>query len=683
MRERVGAASLLACPLVLTVFLAIRYGVSPWACLRVMFGLYALFLVPGYLIQRFVFAWRGATTFETAVASLLLGTLVSPALWYACCIAGVSRVFVFVIVVLAVATPLGLGWHRDLARRVRVFVSREEAPIVLGVTLLAVLWSLRLDLVSVRGDGVVVLPHNDHRINVAMVAEYARKTPPEVLPFLSPARKWAYHNMPHVWSDMLRRVSGLDARDAYFHFALPLRYVLLPLACYLALVRRFGRSAATIGAMGLLAFVGYPLSEYVLTNWLLTYLYWNVPACFGLIVIFLILCYASRVGERYRATLLLISLLSVGLLWYKANFALVVAPAVAVWTLWVLWQRGDMKWAFACLGAQALLLAVRVVDMCTADFRASLAFEPFRFISYLWWQGTLWLTEVSKTSVQGWPVSLLLSIRRNVDALPEALRIPMVFALCMAFLFHVGLLIAAYARLRMDVGRLRSRANPTDVLAILILLSCALGFVFLPVHETLVWNVSKHNFAVVHALLLALMGPVLWDIVRRIRRSRRSVTVLGTGLLIVAMAGNAWALHAKITGPVSDVQDVISPGRYACFRYIERSAPQDAVVLQPEFETGLLTGALLTQRRVAVEWAHVWQACWDTSEIVAGLRAFYAGTDAKHARETLAQYHVTHIVADAHFAERNEYEAFLKEGFRCSDDAVFAVESKGPVVTAD
>jgi hypothetical protein len=41
--------------------------------------------------------------------------------------------------------------------------------------------------------------------------------------------------MAIVWGDLLRRASGLRSLDAYFYLALPLRYVLLSLGCYLAL----------------------------------------------------------------------------------------------------------------------------------------------------------------------------------------------------------------------------------------------------------------------------------------------------------------------------------------------------------------------------------------------------------------------------------------------------------------
>ncbi|MBN1346109.1 MAG: hypothetical protein JXQ73_25705 [Phycisphaerae bacterium] len=677
-REWSGFGSLLACTSGLITFLAVRYGVSALAVVRTVVALYALGVVPGHLLQRYVLDLRPATPLQGMLSSLLLGTFFTPLIWYTLCVLGLGMAFYPLALTAAVIALLNCGRHHDLVGRLKRLVAPEEAPLLwLGLGL-AVLWSWKLDLVAIAGDQVVILPHNDHMVHTSMVAELARGVPPATVPFIAFANKWAYHQMPNVWCDMIRRVAGLDARDAYFHLALPLRYALLTSACYLGLVRRFGNRAAILGAVCVLGFVGYSQSQYIGTNWLLTYLYWNTPAAFGLMGLFLICYYASmaEVG-RTRQVTLIASILSVLLLWYKANFALAVAPAVAVWCVIVLARRRRFAWIGVCLAAQAALFAVRMIDVSSADFGAKLVFEPFRFIGFLWWEGGVWLRDLAASGVLSVPVELLSKIRYHVDVLPGVLRWPTMFVLCMVFLFHMGIAVAIYARVRCGFGRLRPQARSLDLLFLLVLAFCGLGFIFFPVHDALVWNVPKHVFAVVYALLFALMGPVLCDVYERLRGQTPLRGGVVAVVLVALFVANGYELARKAFGPVSDVQEVIGRGEYDCLRHIEATAPPDAVVLRPEFENGLMTAAMLTQRRVAIEWACVWATCCDTSRIVADLRGFYAGTEPGGAHDILQRYDVTHVVADRAFLKRMRYGAFLREDFRSGQTAVFTAIRKG------
>jgi hypothetical protein len=543
---------------------------------------------------------------------------------------------------------------------------------------LAILWSSQLDLVAFRGGQVVVLPHDDHLLHTSLIAELARGVPPVTVPFMAIADKWAYHHLPDVWCDMVRRVAGIDARDTYFYLALPLRYVFVAFACYLALVRRFGRPAAIIGAFCVLAFTGYHGSQFLFTNWLLTYLYWNFPTSFGLVGVFLILYYVSAMDrERPRRLLLLISILSVLLFWHKANFALVVVPAVTVFSVLILARQHDYRWMLVCMTVQGLLVGVRYLDISTADLPAPLAFEPLKFVRYMWWKGTLWLKALNESG-SVWlalPVQALLAIRRNVDALPGLLKWPVVFVLCMVYLFHLGIVVGVLARIRCGFGRLRSQASMVDVLILLILLFCAVGFILLPVQKRLVWNVSMHIFALVYALLFALMGPVLCDLVRSLKHASRPVIAVAAVVLSGAFVGNAYALGKKAFGPTSDMQDVISQSQYACYRYVEAATPQDAMVLHPRFEVGLKAGAMLTQRRVVLEWGTPsWERRRDLRQIRSDLRAFYSGVDAGEARAILDQYTVDYVIANRSLPGTAEYAPFLAEVFTSGDMAVYQVD---------
>jgi len=675
----IGPASLVCCPLLLIGYLSFRYGFDAGVGLRAMAAIYALGVVPGYVVQRFVFRIQAATPFEALLSSLLLGTLLTPLLWFTLCWVGLSGVFYPAMFALALAVPFACGWHRQTADRLLRLVSPAETPILWLALGLAVLWSCQLDLVSVRDGQVLILPHSDHMCQTSRIAELARGVPPATVPFIAIVDKCAYHHLPNTWCDMVRRVAGTDARDAYFYLALPLRYVFVCFACYLALVRRFGRASAVVGAACVLAFTGYHGSHFVLTNWLLTYLYWNYPCSFGLVGVFLILYYVSMMGrDRPRGPLLLISILSVLLLWHKANFALATAPAVAVLCTVVLVRRRDYRWLLLCGTVQGLLVGVRYLDVSTADLPAPLAFEPLRFVRYMWWKGTLWLKALDEGGA-GWlslPVQVLLTVRRNVDALPTLLKWPVVFVLCMIYLFHLGIAIGVYARFRCGFGRLRSNASAVDALMLLILLFCIVGFVVFPIEKGLVWNISMHNFALVCALLFALMGPALCDVVARVRGKGSRTAVVGTIVLVAAFAGNAYALGRKALGPTADVQDVISTELYECYRYIDAATPQDAMILHPRFEQGLITAGLLTQRRVVLEWGvSVLERRVDLQPILSDLRGFYRGVDPHEARAILARYDVDVVVANWSLPQAAGYASFLTEVFRSDDMAVFYVDA--------
>ncbi len=682
-RDYVGVLSLIGCPSVLVAFLAVRYGLHPLAGARAVIALYALGVVPGYLVQRYAFGLWARTPFETLCSSLLIGTLLTPLLWYTLYWFGLSAVFYPLMFALAASVPLACGWHRDTATRLKQLVAPTETPMLWLAVALGILWSWQLDLVAFRDGQVVILPHNDHLLHTSLIAELARGVPPATVPFIAGADKWAYHLMSDVWCDLIRRVAGLDARDAYFYLALPLRYVFVALACYLALVRRFGRSAAMVGAACVLAFVGYHGSRYLFTNWLLTYLYWNFPCALGLAGAFLILYYVSAMDRaRPRGALLGVSILSALLLWYKANFALAVVPAVTVLSVFLLARRRDYRWLTACVGVQVFLVGVRYLDLSTADLRATLAFEPFRFIRHLWWEGTVWLKGLDGSGWVSLPALVLTAVRRNVDALPALLKWPAVFVLCMVYLFHLGIIVAVYARIRCGFGRLRSQSDPVDVLMLLILLFCGAGFVLFPVHDVLVWNVSKHVFALVYALLFALMGPVLCDLAGRMPRRGGCAIAVTTALLAAAFVGNAYALGRKALGPNADVQDVISTGQYDCYRYVEAATPHDAMILQPRFEYGLMTASMLTQRRVVLEWATVWASCFDVQPIRSDLEAFYGGTGPSSAVAILDRYDVDYVVADASLPREAGYESFLTEVFRSDGAAVFSVQTQATTTCA-
>ena len=686
----VGLVSLLAGVAVLIVYMMIRRGLDATTAARVFAALYFLAYAPGYVIQRFVFRIGAATPFESLVAALLLGVLVTPAIWYALCCAGLSSVFGPVMLAAGLALPVvWLGRLRGTSLTVpaRQLVGRGETPVLWIAVGLAMLWGYAPDPVELQGGTVYMGTGHDHGGHTALIGELSRGTPPQCVPFCTGARQMGYHQMGNVWCDMMRRATGTDVLSAYFGFAVVLRYVFVLLACYLALVGRFGRLAATLGAACLLGAAGHPTSHSALNNGVMVYLPPSFPNGFGLLGAFLTVYYVAIAARREdpRAPLLLASILSALLLWYKANFALVLAPAVAVVALILLARRRDCRWLLLCWVVQAGLLGLRQYELSSADFTGTLLIRPLAFLDYLWgeFSGTRWDDVSARLSL---PTRILAAVCHGVDALPAVLRWPAIFVLCTVKLFHVGLAILAYAVLRCGFARRGRRAHPVDLVIVFTLLCCGLGFLLFPVQEGLVWNVCFSLFALIHALLIALLGPALADAMRRLWRARRPVRRVAVTVAAAALLANAWALKARSLDHQHALVNGIDRDLYACFRYVGESTPRDAWILQPRLcETAILCG-MVTQRRVVFEAGDIWQHFYDTGPIVADLTAFYAGTDDGAARRILREYGADYVVAHDDAPASGAYSSALTEVFRSGKAAVYRVDPAAtdpPVRVAD
>jgi len=94
------------CPVALVAFVSLRYGMSSWVGLRAAGALYAVCLIPGYLVQRHLFGIRSRTPFEGLISALLLGAMLSPPLWYLSAWAGLSATFYAVAFALGLIVPL-------------------------------------------------------------------------------------------------------------------------------------------------------------------------------------------------------------------------------------------------------------------------------------------------------------------------------------------------------------------------------------------------------------------------------------------------------------------------------------------------------------------------------------------------------------------------------------------------
>jgi hypothetical protein len=629
----VGGVSLIGAPLLLVVYLALYHGVDVGSGIRAVVALYFLGIVPGYVVQRFVFRIRPATRFEALLSSLLVGVLLAPVLWYLLCSVGLAAVFAPFMLGLGLIVPIACRWHRQAGLRARQLVPLADAPILWLAAFMAIIWSLQPSLFETRSGQVYVVPHSEHCQHATIIIELARGVPQTAVPSLASARNWGYHYLPDVWADMMRRASGVDPIAAYFHIALPFRYVLITLACYLMLVGRFGRLAAFAGAVCLLSFVE-PMRFTFPKSWL-SYLHYSYPTSFGLIATFLVVYYASTAQRTNpRGPLLLASLLSGLMLWYKANFALAVGPAVFLLSVILLVKRRDFRWLAICIATQVILVGIRYVETSSADLRATLVLAPLLFVE--WWWTHLALPPDVKAAIGG-----------AIGHWPGAVRWPAIFAICLIHRFHLGILILSYLVFRCGFAGRCPRIHAFDLLTVLILLCCVAGFVLFPIdpHPGWVWNVSMHVWALVSALVFALMGPALCDVVRRLLRQRKAVIAGVSVLCLVGLAHNTFALRREALWGTRVSAGVVSEGFYDCCRFIESSTPPDAVVLQPKFLEHIFV-SLLTQRRSVLDYAYAYGPWCDTTPIISDLTEFYSGTSATTARDILVRYNVDYVIAE-------------------------------------
>lgn len=676
----VGLCSLIALPLLLIAYQALHHGLDVLVGARAVAALYFLGFAPGYLVQRYVFRVRAATPFETMLSSLLLGMLVAPALWYTLCLLGLAAVFAPLMIGLGLGLLVARVWRRSAGGALlspRALVRPSEAPLLWVALALALLWSYRTMPVE-RYDGqVFIAAGHDHALHTALVAEMARGVPPQTVPFMAGAKTFGYHHMPDVWCDMMRRAAGTDPVGAYFGIALVFRYLFVSFGCYLALVGRFGRVAAIAGAACVLGAVGHPTSYSMLTNGLMVHLPNSLPNSFGVIGAFLTVYYISAPSPQGpRGPLLLASFVSVLLFWFKVNFALVVAPAVAVVALVVLGRRREYRWLLLCWAIQGLLVGVRCLELSDADFGYRLVMRPLAFVGHQWEQLSQCRWDDTSTYLSA-PTQVLAAVWGTVDGLPAFLRWPAIFLLFLVKQFHVGMAILAYAVLGCGFARRRLGANRVDLMVSLVLLFAAVAFIVFPIHDVagLEWAVAISLFALVHALMFALLGPVLCDVIRRLKHSRKLAATGGVALLVMVFAGNAYGLALRSLYHQHTRASGISEDLYACYGYVEASTPQNAMVLQPRLCKGNHIAGMLMQRRVVIEDGACWRNFYNAEQILADAGQLYAGTKPSSASRILNRYSVDYVVAEPRLDfPATPYDSLLTEVFRSGDAAVYRVK---------
>jgi len=629
-RRSTGAASLIVCLLFLVVYLSCYHPLTLSVSVKSMLGLYFLNAIPGYIILRSLLKFRPQSKFEMMIASLLTGMIIAPMLWYFLAWLHVGMIFMPLCCLLGVVIPIKQRWYRHLGRRLQILVRPKDAW-VLWLTLgFVLLWSYQIGIVQVRSDGVAVLPYRDHRLHATFVAELLRHMPMESMPCLAGAKKWAYHHMPDVWAAMMARFTGASANQAYMYIALVMRYIFVGLGIYLALVRRFGRLGAAAGLVFALGISGVPGVSF-LSYQFTAYLQDSYPTAFGIVAVCLTLyavCVTNK--QHYRPGLLLAAMMSVLLLWHKANFALVVAPAVSILIAVTLLRKNkrDYTWLLVCAVVQMTLTILRYVDLSSADVHLTFVFNGVNYM-YTWWK-TLDLPQV------------LSSWKQPIEQLPILLRWPIIYLSCATITFHIGLISFLFllTRLWRKSGAKISRRG--DLLTLMILIAAGIGFVVLPVQKDADYNVSAHIGFLVEALLLSMLGPVLLNAVSRVPAYAHRVAMPAVFMMVLMLVGVTVRLQSMNHSQVAP-EDLLSPSTYAAYQYIQANSPEDAVVLVKAHEAQSTAG-MLTQRRIVLERSDTWRLFYDTKKILADVNNFYAQPSSPSSMRMLRRYKVGYLV---------------------------------------
>ncbi len=661
-RRSLGAFSLVACLVFLVGYLSWYHPLTLSVSVKSVLGLYFLNVIPGYLILQSLLRFRPQSKFEMLIASLLTGALVAPMLWYLLAWLHVGIIFMPMCCLLGAVVPIKLRWYRHLGRRLQLLV-RPQDSWVLWLTLgFVLLWSYQLGIVEIRTDGVAVLPYRDHRLHATFVAELLRNMPMESMPCLAGAKKWAYHHMPDVWAAMMARFTGASANHAYMYIALVMRYIFVGLGIYLALVRRFGRLGAAAGLVFMLGVSGVP-GVRLLTYQFTGYLHNSFPTAFGIVAVCLTLYAVSLPNKkRYRPGLLLAAMMSVLLLWHKANFALVVAPAVSLLIAVTLLCKKDRDytWLLVCAAAQISLTLVRYVDLSSADVHLTFVFNGVNYM-YTWWK-TL-------------DVPLALSaFKQPIEQLPVLLRWPIIYASCATFTFHVGLISFVFLLTRWWRSTAAKISRRGDLLTLLILIAAGIGFVVLPVQKDADYNVSAHIGFLVEALLLSMLGPALLHVISRVPAYAHRVAMPAVCMMVVMLVGVTVRLQS-MNHPSVTPEDILSSSTYAAYQYIQANTSADAVVLVKAHEAQSIAG-MLTQRRIVLERSDTWRLFYDTKKILADVNGFYEQPMSPSSVQMLRRYEVNYLVTTEIQPKLGDSRIHFEEVFRQGDIAVYRVDEE-------
>ncbi len=667
-----GPLSLLLCPLLLAAYLAWHHGVQGVVALKAVAALYFLCFAPGYAVMRYVFGIRRLRGWQQAIASFVLGVVVTPPVWYLLRWVNWEWLFVPTMVLLGVALFWHGRWIRLLKCRRLVRLVRPGDGMILWLALgLAVLWSYSMTVVEFKDGEAHIMPYRDHASHFTVINELGRAMPLEALPFVAGATGFGYHLMPDVWCDMIRHATGTDSQTAYFFIALTIRYIFFSMACYLSLLPRFGRAAAfsgvlvTLAAAGSLSYAVGMLKTVMFSNWLLHYLHCNYPAAFGLSIVFMIIFLVSLKSRvELERRLFLVSFLSGLLLWYKANLTLAVAPAVALLVTITLWRRRAYGWWAACAGMQCGLAALRQLELSQVDCGPALIFQPGAFLAW-WWDRLV-------AVLPGWPMDSLIGDGQAVELLSAPWQWLAVLIICCVSMFHVGLVAVPYLFARCGVKRFGATANGGDLLCVLILVITVLGWMVFPVQELEPGNISFALRVLVCAVVFPICGVMLWGIVNWARSRGRLVTAVVAASVGVCCVADLPQLEKSALWHTRYRHDVVSRGFYDCCRYIRDNAADDAVVIQPRPDSPWTVG-LLTQRRIVLEMEQLWRdGFFNTIPLLADVKHFFSTADPALARRIVERYGVDYVVADTRSSELPDGE-WLEVVYRSGDSVVMRV----------
>ena len=316
------------------------------------------------------------------------------------------------------------------------------------------------------------------------------------------------------------------------------------------------------------------------------------------------------------------------------------------------------------------MFRLRYAQISSADMRHTLIMAP---LAYLQWE---WAGLVL-------PVSVKAVVQGAVASLPGVLEWPTVFVLWLIYRWHVGIAVLLYLILLCRFGRSGHRAGGTDRMILLVLVCCALGFVFLPVQEHLVWNIAQHLRILMHALLFALIGPAVCSFIAHMKARSRRAMMTTVGVVVAAFVANGFALYDKALSDTRRPVQLGTADAYSCYQFIRSATPLESVILHPtRYSTGRVVSAL-TQRRMVMDIPENWSMMGDVQRVTDDVRRYYLDASRDDAREILERYHVDYVVADRLEALQPADDIMLTPVFRSGGAVVYRVGIPPPRMASE
>ncbi len=470
----------------------------------------------------------------------------------------------------AVVAAVSLASAAILLARARWRWPARRLPVELGLISLAFVAAAacvpRLGAVRWRGDELVVSTYLDHLFHASIVHELLRAVPPRQMPFFAGERFWSYHFYGDVSDAVVSLVGGWHPLAVHLGGGGLLIWFLMVLGLTVT-ARRLARSLLGAPVLTFLFLGGVTLEDASRR-----YLSDNTPAVFGVAVLTAVVLLLWPRPRPSDGRVRLAGFLAGGLYFYKANFFLVAAPAVAaVGVVWLI-GREPRRMLWLALGGVAGAVGPLAWHAMSPRRAGGIGFEYGLYMRYL---AGLQSLELS-TSPWGPALYFVQWLVTEVSGPCAAL----------ALLGVLARRLRPRARVRGDLAASVGLAVGAVTWAVVMLWLVESG-----TGRFTAWNVAGHTVVLVPIFGLSLATWGLGAVAERLRPWRTWLLAAASlATLVSALVFDANPRGERALGPE------LSRAMVALAR-----TPTDAVVLSAQLTDGPTFLSALSGRRVVLE----------------------------------------------------------------------------------